>query len=48
MEKEAKLPDAKITQEMIEEMRAKSGLKLRAESSIHNEEATRMAMSLLE
>ncbi len=42
--KEAKMEEARITKEMIEEMRAKRGLKLRIEGSIHNEQATRMAI----
>ena len=43
-EKQAKMPDARITPVMIADMRAKSGLKLRTEGSIHNEEATRLAI----
>ena len=42
--KKAKLAEARITPEMVEEMRKKKGLKLRTESSVHNEEATRMAI----
>jgi len=42
--KEAKMAEARITQEMVEEMRGKIGLKLRTEHSIHNEEATRLAI----
>ena len=38
------MPDSTITQEMIEGMRAKLGLKLRVEESTHNEYATRMAI----
>jgi len=43
-EKEAKMPEARITPEAIADMKAKCGLKLRTESSIHNEYATRMAI----
>lgn len=42
--KEAKMAEAVITKEMIEEMRSKIGLKLRTEHSIHNEIATRLAI----
>ena len=42
--KEAKMAEARITKEMIEEMRSKSGLKLRTEHSTHNEIATRLAI----
>lgn len=42
--KEAKMAEAVITKEMIEEMRTKVGLKLRTEHSIHNEIATRLAI----
>ena len=38
------MPDSKITRHMIEDMRAKLGLKLRVEESTHNEYATRMAI----
>ena len=38
MAKEAKMAEAVITKEMIEEMRSKIGLKLRTENSIHNED----------
>ena len=43
-EKEAKMADARITPEMIEEMRSKAGLKLRIDHSINNEEAVRLAI----
>ena len=43
-EDEVKMQDARITDEMIAEMREKIGLKLRIEHSIFNEEATRMAI----
>lgn len=43
-EAEARMPEAYITEEMIEEMRRKIGLKLRIEHSIFNEEANRMAI----
>ncbi len=39
-----KMADARITTEMIEEMRAKLGTKLRVQDSTHNEYATRMAI----
>jgi len=42
--KEAKMAEAVITKELIEEMRTKIGLKLRTENSIHNEFATKMAI----
>jgi acyl dehydratase len=42
--KEAKMESAVITDELIEEMRGKIGLKLRIEHSINNEEATRLAI----
>jgi acyl dehydratase len=38
------MPDSTITQEMIEDMRAKLGLKLKVDDSTHNEYATRMAI----
>jgi len=41
---EAKMAEGVITEEMIEEMRSKIGLKLRIEDSITNEEATRLAI----
>lgn len=40
----ARMAEAPITQEMIEEMRSKIGLKLRIEHSVNNEEATRLAI----
>ena len=43
-EKKVVMPDTTITQEMIEGMRAKLGLKLRVDESTHNEYATRMAI----
>lgn len=42
--REAKMTDTRITQEMIDEMRGKLGTKLRIEDSTHNEYATRMAI----
>lgn len=42
--KDARLAEAVITEDMIEEMRGKIGLRLRIEHSIHNEEATRLAI----
>lgn len=39
-----RMPESRITDEMIEEMRGKIGLKLRIGHSIYNEEATRMAI----
>ncbi len=38
------MTETRITQEMIDGMRAKLGIKLRTEDSIHNEYATRMAI----
>ncbi|HJX14068.1 MAG TPA: MaoC family dehydratase, partial [Dehalococcoidales bacterium] len=38
------MPEARITPEMLDEMRAKLGLRLRTDDSVHNEEATRMAI----
>ena len=43
-EPKAKMAEARITQEMIDGMRAKLGTKLRIEDSTHNEYATRMAI----
>ena len=43
-EKKARMAEAGITQEMVEEMRARLGAKLRIEYSTHNEYATRMAI----
>jgi len=43
-EAKVKMAEARITDEMIEEMRSKIGLKLRIEHSIFNEEATMMAI----
>jgi len=42
--KKAEMPKASITQEMLDSMRAKLGLKLRTDDSIHNEDATRMTI----
>jgi len=42
--KKAEMPKAGITQEMLDNMRSKLGLKLRTDDSIHNEDATRMAI----
>jgi acyl dehydratase len=42
--KEAKMLETHITPELIEEMRAKMGVKLRTDDSINNEEATRLAI----
>ena len=42
--KKAEMPKASITQEMLDSMRSKLGLKLRTDDSIHNEDATRMAI----
>jgi acyl dehydratase len=42
--KRVKMPEAVITEEMIEEMRRKIGTKLRIDHSINNEEATRSAI----
>jgi acyl dehydratase len=42
--KEVKFTDSQISDEMIEEMRGKIGLKLRIDHSIANEDATRMAI----
>ncbi len=38
------MPDTTITEEMIESMRAKVGMKLRLDENTHNEYATRMAI----
>jgi len=43
-EKKVKLDTAAITREMIDEMQAKLGTKLRIDDSVHNEYATRMAI----
>jgi len=43
-EKKAKMAETHITQELIDSMRAKLGLKLRIDDSVHNEYATRMAI----
>lgn len=42
--KKVKMPEAVITEEMIETMRKKIGKKLRIEHSVNNEEATRIAI----
>ncbi len=41
---EVKMTEARITQEMVDEMRGKVGLKMRIENSLHNEDANRMAI----
>lgn len=43
-DQKVKMQDSQITDEMIEEMRGKIGLKLRIDHSIFNEEATRLAI----
>lgn len=43
-DQEVKMAETRITQEMIDGMRAKLGTKLRIEDSTHNEYATRMAI----
>jgi acyl dehydratase len=43
-EKKVKLDNAAFTRQMIEEMQAKLGTKLRIDDSVHNEYATRMAI----
>lgn len=45
MSTKVKMEEAKITDEMLEEMRGRIGLKLRIEHSINNEEATRLAIA---
>ncbi|MFZ2175601.1 MAG: MaoC family dehydratase, partial [Rhodococcus sp. (in: high G+C Gram-positive bacteria)] len=42
---EAKMPEAVITDEMIESMRARAGVDLRIDHSVNNEEATRIAIA---
>lgn len=44
MVKEAKMLETTITPELIAEMQAKTGLKLRTDDSVNNEEATRLAI----
>lgn len=44
-EKTATMPDATITDEMIERMRNKVGVQLRIDHSVNNEEATRIAVT---
>jgi len=44
MAKEVKMADARISEEMIAEMKGKVGLKLNTENSTHNEEANRLAI----
>lgn len=44
IEEAVRMQEGRITDEMIEEMRSKIGLKLRIEHSIWNEEATRIAI----
>ena len=41
---EACMPEASLTEELIESMRARAGTELRIEHSIFNEEATRLAV----
>jgi hypothetical protein len=43
-EQKAKMAETRITQEMIDGMRARLGTKLRIDDSTHNEYATRMAI----
>lgn len=43
-DRKAKMAEARITKELINSMRAKLGVKLRIDDSIHNEYATRMAI----
>lgn len=43
-DREVKMTETRITQELIDGMRAKLGIKLRTDDSIHNEYATRMAI----
>src|SRR5260370_10139357 len=42
---EARMPEALIDDAMIESMRARSGIYLRTDHSVHNEEATRIAVA---
>lgn len=42
---EAKMPEAVITEAMIESMRERAGVNLRIEHSVNNEEATRIAVA---
>lgn len=42
---EARMPEAVITDEMIESMRARAGVDLRIDHSVNNEEATRIAVT---
>ncbi len=43
-ESDVKMPDAHVTEEMIEDMRKRAGLKLRIDHHVNNEEATRIAI----
>ncbi len=43
-ERKVVMKDSRITQDMVEEMRAKLGMKLRVDRSTHNEYATRIAI----
>ncbi|MCZ4653620.1 MaoC family dehydratase N-terminal domain-containing protein [Gordonia amicalis] len=42
---EAKMPEAVITDEMVESMKARAGVNLRIDHSVNNEEATRIAVT---
>lgn len=42
---EAKMPEAVITDEMVESMKARAGVDLRIDHSVNNEEATRIAVT---
>ncbi len=44
MKSKVKMTEAHITDEMVEDMRSKVGLKLRIDQSVQNEDATRMAI----
>ena len=44
-EREARMPEARLTDELIESMRARAGTQLRIEHSTNNEEATRIAIA---
>ena len=44
VKKEAKMLETQITPELVKEMQAKVGLKLRTDDSVNNEEATRIAI----
>ena len=45
MTAEARMPEALLTDELIESMRARAGTELRIDHSINNEEATRLAVA---